>query len=122
MALWTQPSAIRAVDESAGVGVALCHCDLGPFGWGPYSSPPELYKQPENPVSSDTDQAVADLQSQLAFQEDTLAALNDAVTTQQHAILLLQEEVALLKSRLREQGEALAQMGDAPGDERPPHY
>ncbi len=63
-----------------------------------------------------------ELQSQFAFQEDTVTSLNEALAVQQREILLLKEELALLKQRLKEQGDTLADMTDAPTDERPPHY
>ncbi len=64
-----------------------------------------------------------ELQSQLAFQDDTLAALNDALSAQQQEILLLRRQVELLKQR---QDEHAAAIEDLPGagaeQERPPHY
>ena len=67
-------------------------------------------------------QLLQDLQAQFAFQEDTVASLNEAVASQQQEILSLREELRLLKLRLKEQGHALADMSGAPTDERPPHY
>lgn len=71
--------------------------------------------------SAELQQQVEELQSQLAFQEDTVSALNTAFAAQQREILTLQRQVALLKQRLDEQA---LQIGDAgPGaDEKPPHY
>ena len=68
------------------------------------------------------EQQLQDLQAQFAFQEDTVASLNDALALQQQEILSLREELSLLKQRLKEQGDALADMSGAPADERPPHY
>jgi len=63
-----------------------------------------------------------DVQSQLAFQEDTLQALNDALTLQQQEILTLRRQVELLKARQDEQG-ANADQAAAPAlDQPPPHY
>ena len=64
---------------------------------------------------------VAELQSQLAFQEDAISGLDAALAQQQGAILLLRRQVELLGERLRaEDGEAA---GTAlPLDEKPPHY
>lgn len=67
-------------------------------------------------------QLLQDLQAQFAFQEDTVASLNEALASQQQEILSLREELRLLKLRLKEQGDALADMSGAPTDERPPHY
>ena len=57
----------------------------------------------------------------MAFQEDTIAALNEAIATQQQEILVLREQLALLKQRQEEQAAQL-DLGGAPATERPPHY
>jgi SlyX protein len=68
-------------------------------------------------------QQLMEVQSQLAFQEDTVQGLNDALSVQQQEILLLRRQLELLKIRQDEQGAQ-----DEPGatgsvmDERPPHY
>ena len=65
--------------------------------------------------------AIADVQSQVAFQDETVAALNDALASQQQEILLLRRQLELLKQRLDEQaGEAVSATPVA--DEKPPHY
>jgi SlyX protein len=58
-----------------------------------------------------------DLQSQVAFQEDTLQSLNEVVTRQQRQIENLHEVLKSQKSQL----EAMASEGDEV-EERPPHY
>jgi SlyX protein len=66
-------------------------------------------------------QQLHEVQTQMAYQEDTVRVLNDALTHQQQEILLLRRQVELLKQRQDEQSagpEAVA----APGDEKPPHY
>lgn len=69
----------------------------------------------------DWQDALAHLESQLAFQEETIRALNEALASQQADILLLQRQLKLLKERQDEQAASLAEL---PGtaDERPPHY
>ena len=71
--------------------------------------------------SDDWQQQLVDLQTQLAFQEDTLQSLNGALAAQQEEILLLRRQLELLKQR---QDEQAAQLDDAgsPVDEKPPHY
>ncbi|TDG14177.1 SlyX family protein [Seongchinamella unica] len=64
---------------------------------------------------------LVELQSQMAFQEDTIAALNEAVADQQREILVLREQLTLLKQRQEEQAAQLDQ-GGAAANERPPHY
>ncbi len=66
---------------------------------------------------------VEELQTQLAFQEDTLSALNAALAEQQREILTLQRQMSLLKSQQDDHAAALADLpGGPPVDERPPHY
>ncbi len=65
---------------------------------------------------------LAEVQSQLAFQEDTLAALNEAVASQQQEILVLRGQLALLKQRQDEQAAQFDPSTAAPADEKPPHY
>ena len=65
--------------------------------------------------------ALSEVQSQLAFQDETVAALNDALASQQQEILLLRRQLELLKQRLDEQ--ARGEDSSAPvADEKPPHY
>lgn len=66
-------------------------------------------------------QQVVELQSQLAFHEDTVNALNEEMAGQQQEILILRQQLMLLKQR---QDEATAQMdqGGTTVDEKPPHY
>lgn len=65
---------------------------------------------------------MVELQSQMAFQEDTLEALNEAIAAQQSEISLLKRQLELLKQRQDEQGPPGDQPGEAGADERPPHY
>ena len=62
-----------------------------------------------------------DLQSQLAFQEDTVQALNEIVTQQQGQIERLNEMMLLLKHQL-DQPQFEPGAGVSPAEERPPHY
>jgi SlyX protein len=70
----------------------------------------------------DVMQQVVELQSQMAFQEDTVTALNEALAGQQQEILVLRQQLALLKERQDEYAAALDQGGAAPAIEKPPHY
>jgi len=62
---------------------------------------------------------LVDVQTQLAYQEDTVRQLNEALAAQQQEVLVLRRQLQLLKQRQDEQGPAAA---IAPLDERPPHY
>lgn len=66
---------------------------------------------------------LTDVQSQLAFQEDAVRGLNDAMADQQQEIILLRRQLELLKQRIDEQATVGEQA--APSsllDEKPPHY
>ncbi|MEH6589497.1 MAG: SlyX family protein [Halioglobus sp.] len=65
---------------------------------------------------------VEELQSQMAFQEDTVQALNEAVGHQQQEMFTMRRQLELLKARQEEQGAGPS--GEAPTilDEKPPHY
>ncbi|MFT4825105.1 MAG: SlyX protein [Halioglobus sp.] len=65
---------------------------------------------------------IVELQSQMAFQEHTVEALNEAIAAQQTEISLLKRQLELLKQRQDEQGPSGDQPGEAVADDRPPHY
>ena len=67
----------------------------------------------------DIDERINDLQSRLAFQDDTIQALNDALVAQQRVLERLQLQVELLARR---QEEVNAQFGLAEDETPPPHY
>lgn len=69
-------------------------------------------------------QQLVELQTQLAYQEDMLRELNDAMSGQQQEILILRRQLELLKQRQDEQSEggSGAGPGAEPGEEKPPHY
>ncbi len=73
---------------------------------------------------SDMETLLEDIQSQLAFQEDALQTLNDALASQQREILVLRRQLELLKERQDEQAAARGEnvnSGDS-ATEKPPHY
>ncbi|MNJ81911.1 hypothetical protein D3C77_809680 [compost metagenome] len=62
---------------------------------------------------------IAELESRLAFQDDTLQSLNDELVQQQRVIERLQLQVMALSRR---QEELQGQFGIDPDDVPPPHY
>ena len=65
---------------------------------------------------------LVEVQSQMAFQEDTITALNEALTLQQQEIIVLRRQVEMLKQRQEEQSATSDQSSPPVLDERPPHY
>ena len=61
------------------------------------------------------------LEMKIAFQEDLLQKLDDAVFAQQQQILLLQDQVRVLSEQLQQIAPARPEAMSAV-DERPPHY
>ncbi|WP_286804654.1 MULTISPECIES: SlyX family protein [unclassified Marinimicrobium] len=74
---------------------------------------------------SDSD-TLEDLQSRLAFQEQTLTDLNDVVARQTEQIDRLEQQLRALADKYRDLRDAVEQSpgeeGGSPADERPPHY
>jgi SlyX protein len=64
-------------------------------------------------------QQLVELQSQLAFQEDTIQALNDVVARQQQQLEQLNEFCHNQKSQLE---EIASEMGGGADNDKPPHY
>jgi len=64
----------------------------------------------------------AKLESQLAFLEDTVRALDTALAAQQQQILRLEERVEVMRQQLKEQGARLDAATEAEADMPPPHY
>ncbi|MHC8345680.1 SlyX family protein [Pseudomonas sp. RT6P73] len=62
---------------------------------------------------------VTDLESQLAFQDDTIQSLSDVLATQQRAVERLQLQMAAL---LKRQEEMAGQFETFEEDAPPPHY
>lgn len=62
---------------------------------------------------------VTELESRLAFQDDTIQALNDVLITQQRAMDRLQQQMAAMLKRQEEQSNQFEIFGE---DAPPPHY
>mgnify|MGYP006079422407 CR=1 FL=1 len=65
---------------------------------------------------------IVELQSQMAFAEDTVEALNSAIASQQLEITTLRRQVEMLKQRQEEQASDSEPNAAGPANERPPHY
>ncbi|MEO6679786.1 MAG: SlyX family protein [Pseudomonas sp.] len=65
------------------------------------------------------EERVNDLESQLAFQDDTIQSLNDILVTQQRVVERLQLQMNAL---LRRQEEMAGQFESSEEEAPPPHY
>jgi SlyX protein len=63
-----------------------------------------------------------EIQTRLAYQEDTIQQLNNVVTQQDATILQLQQQMRLLVKRIDEISFAQDGSSDEINNERPPHY
>lgn len=71
----------------------------------------------------DIEEQLIDVQTRVAYQEDTLAQLNDVITKQDIEIVQLKQQVRLLAQRLDELARDPLQGDEADvANERPPHY
>jgi len=70
------------------------------------------------------DKRISELESRVAFQDDTVLRLNDIVAAQQADIDRLQMHIRDLASVLRNMRDNMNSGGDEspPDSERPPHY
>ncbi|MET0356657.1 MAG: SlyX family protein [Cellvibrio sp.] len=63
-----------------------------------------------------------ELQTRLAYQEDTIHQLNEVITRQDAVILQLQQQMRLLAKRIEELSFSRDAGADEITNERPPHY
>ncbi len=72
---------------------------------------------------SDIEEQLIDVQTRVAYQEDTLAQLNDVITKQDAEIVQLKQQMRLLAQRLDELARDPVQGGETDiTNDRPPHY
>jgi SlyX protein len=64
----------------------------------------------------------SDLESQIAFLENTVTGLDKALVSQQQQILELQNQLRMLHGEIKTQGARLDEVDNAPLDAPPPHY
>lgn len=72
-------------------------------------------------MAADSEARLVDIETKLAYQEDTVLALNDAVSRQQKRIDQLEMTVKLLVERIQQMAAA-AESAFPMADEKPPHY
>jgi len=67
-------------------------------------------------------QRIADLESQLAFQEDTIGTLNQLVTQQADELQRLQRSMQLVLKKFQQLDTNDGATSSDPAQEIPPHY
>ncbi|MDM8547772.1 SlyX family protein [Candidatus Venteria ishoeyi] len=67
-----------------------------------------------------TDERFINLETKLAYQEDTIQTLNDIVTRQQQQITQLEDDLKYLLTHLKSLTENVQEIQDT--HEKPPHY
>ena len=65
---------------------------------------------------------VAALEAQIAFVENALQTLDDALAAQQQHILRLEREIDRLQQQLKDQGARIDEGAVESGEPPPPHY
>lgn len=70
----------------------------------------------------DLSRRMADLESQLAFQEDTIETLNQLVTQQAHELQQVQRKMMVLVEKFQQMNNEQSDSPSDPADEVPPHY
>lgn len=63
-----------------------------------------------------------ELETRVAFQDDTIEQLNQIITTQQQQIDRLHKEVVAIVARISESGEAASNIANQSEETPPPHY
>ncbi len=71
---------------------------------------------------SDIQDQLIDLQTRVAYQEDTLEQLNQVITQQDADIVQLKQQIRILAQRLEDSLRSQVQGEEQILDERPPHY
>lgn len=71
---------------------------------------------------TDLQEQLIDLQTRVAYQEDTLEQLNQVITQQDADINQLKQQIRILVQRLEDSLRTQGQDGELIHDERPPHY
>ena len=71
----------------------------------------------------DLQDRIDQLEERLAFQDDSLQKLDDALSSQQQQLLLLERKIDLMLAQMHKLEAELPGAGSTdPADEKPPHY
>ncbi len=67
------------------------------------------------------EEKIIEIETKMAFQEETIEQLNTVIINQQNAIDKLQRQLVQLNSKIEEESQHW-QSDQNPADETPPHY
>lgn len=73
-------------------------------------------------MSDSQSRRIDELESRLAFLDDTVEQLDSVIARQDRDIRMLQQRLAELVAKLDDLGDSGAEEGGAPQHEIPPHY
>lgn len=73
---------------------------------------------------ADIEQRLDELESRVAFQDETIRVLNDTIATQDRQLLAVQAELKVLRERLKELASSAGggQLASETEETMPPHY
>ncbi len=68
------------------------------------------------------EQQLQDLETKMAFQEDTIEQLNEVITKQDAIIRKMEQRFLLIGEKIQDMENQMPNKGFNPADELPPHY
>lgn len=84
-------------------------------------SKPHLIQKHSSMNNDDFSNHIIDIQTQMAFQEQTIEQLNEVLINQQKQIDALQRKLKVLDEKIEQESQHWGQP-QSPIDEKPPHY
>jgi SlyX protein len=70
---------------------------------------------------NEINEKIIEIETKMAFQEETIEQLNDVIISQQKALDTLKQQVIQLNTKIKEESQQW-QSDNNPVDETPPHY
>lgn len=73
-------------------------------------------------MTNSINEAIADLQSRMSFQDDTITQLSDQIALQDKELTQAKLHIKLLREKFMELSHDMEQVLPSQKNERPPHY
>lgn len=70
---------------------------------------------------NEINEKIIEIETKMAFQEETIEQLNDVIINQQKTLDTLKQQVIQLNTKIKEESQQW-QSDNNPADETPPHY